>query len=97
MKASRIQQLVEKNMTYIIASSIILGTLFGLYFPSLTPALKQWIPVTLFLMLYPMMVGIQVEQLAKAAKNRKTISWSLSWFFTLSNLRLVFGWYVGQV
>jgi len=71
-------------MTYIIASSIILGTIFGLYFPYLTPALKPWIQVTLFLMLYPMMVGIQVEQLTQAAKNGKTIFWSLLLNFIIS-------------
>lgn len=86
MQAVKIQHLVEKNMTYIIAGSIILGTLFGLYFPSLTPALKPWIPVTLFLMLYPMMVGIQVEQLTQAAKNGKTILWSTLLNFIISPL-----------
>lgn len=86
MQAVKIQQFVEKNMMYIIASSIILGTLFGLYLPALTPALKPWTPVTLFLMLYPMMVGIQVEQLTQAAKNGKTIFWSLLLNFIISPL-----------
>lgn len=86
MKAVKIQKFVEKNMTLIIAISIISGTLFGLYLPTLTPALKPWIPVTLFLMLYPMMVGIQVEQLAKAAKSVKEISVSMLLNFIISPL-----------
>jgi len=86
MQPNKVNQFVEKNMMYIIASSIILGVIFGLYFPALTPALKPWIPVTLFLMLYPMMVGIQVEQLTQAAKNSKTILWSVLLNFIISPL-----------
>lgn len=82
----RIQQFVEKWMVYIIASSIILGILFGLNFPLQAARLKPWIPVTLFLMLYPMMVGIDIEQLAQAAQNKKVIGWSVIFNFIVSPL-----------
>lgn len=86
MQLAKIQQFVEKNMIYIIASSIILGIIFGLKFPAQAAMLKPWIPLTLFLMLYPMMIGIQVDQLAKAAQNKKTIGWSLLLNFIISPL-----------
>ena len=86
MKLVKIQQFVEKNMLYIIASSIVLGIIFGLKFPLQAAMLKPWIPFTLFLMLYPMMIGIQVEQLTQAAQNKQAISWSLLLNFIISPL-----------
>ncbi len=85
-KLIKIQRIVEKWMLYIIASSIILGILFGFYFPLQAALLKPWIPATLFLMLYPMMVGINLEQLARAAQNKKIIRWSIIFNFIVSPL-----------
>jgi len=77
---------MQKNMSYIITASIILGILFGLMFPAFTPALKPLIPVSLFIMLYPMMVSIQLEQMAQAVKKGKPILYSLLLNFLLSPL-----------
>ena len=73
MQAVKVQQFFEKNLLYMIAVSIGLGIAYGLYSPQGAMALKPLVPATLFLMLYPMMIGIQVEQIGKAAKNSRLI------------------------
>lgn len=86
MQPLKIQKFFEKYLSYLIVISMVLGILFGLYFPSRAPALKPWIPFTLFLMLYPMMIGIQVEQITEAAKNSRAIVWSIFLNFLVSPL-----------
>ena len=86
MQALKVQQFFEKRLIYFIIASIILGTLFGLYFPKAALALKPLVPVTLFIMLYPMMIGIQVEEIVKAVQNTRLILWSLLLNFIVSPL-----------
>jgi ACR3 family arsenite efflux pump ArsB len=60
--------------------------LVGWSAPDFAQRLRILINLTLFLMLYPMMVGIRVEEIFKAAKNVRPISWSLLFNFVLSPL-----------
>jgi len=86
MQAVKIQQFFEKNLLYFIALSMIGGAAFGLYFPQYAPKLKPLVPVTLFLMLYPMMIGMQVEQVAAASKNARVITCAVFLNFIVSPL-----------
>lgn len=86
MQPVKIQRYFEKYLVYLIGISMALGIFFGIYFPARAPALKPWVPFTLFLMLYPMMIGIQIEQITKAVKNSRLIIWSIVLNFFVSPL-----------
>jgi ACR3 family arsenite transporter len=86
MKPVQVQQLFEKNLTYLLTLFIVLGIIYGIYFPGHTMVLQPYIPFTLFLMLYPMMIGIEIEEVKQAARNRRLIIWSILINFILSPL-----------
>lgn len=89
MSATALQSVArffDRAMLYLILASIVLGLAFGLALPGHTQGLKAYINFTLFLMLYPMMVGIRVEQITKAAKNLRAILWSVLLNFIVSPL-----------
>lgn len=82
----QISQLFERAMLYLIAAAIVLGIMFGLSAPHLTTGLKIYINFTLFLMLYPMMVGTRIDEIVQAAKNLPAVSWSVVFNFVVSPL-----------
>jgi ACR3 family arsenite efflux pump ArsB len=81
----------ERSLLWLIAFSMVLGALIGFAWPGAAPELRRYINFTLYLMLYPMMVGIQVEQVLRAAKEIRPISWSLFFNFVFSPL---LGWLI---
>jgi len=86
MQPLKIQQYFEKCLIYLIGISIALGIFFGIYFPARAQALRPWVPFTLFLMLYPMMIGVKIEQITGAVKNKRIIIWSIMLNFFVSPL-----------
>lgn len=59
----RLVQRITKNLTIAIPVAMVLGLAFGLVFPA--GWLKTLIVPLTFLMVYPMMIGIKVSQLAE--------------------------------
>ncbi|MGQ9513257.1 arsenic resistance protein [Thermodesulfitimonas sp.] len=88
---ARIACWFERSLLWLIALSMVLGALIGFTWPGAAPELRRYIDFTLYLMLYPMMVGVQVEQVACAAKEIKPIAWSLFFNFIFSPL---LGWLI---
>lgn len=86
MDAQKIARFFDRYMMPLIGASILAGIFFGWLAPDLAQRLRVFINLTLFLMLYPMMVGIRMEEILKAAKDIKPISWSLFFNFIFSPL-----------
>ncbi len=76
----------EGNLILLILLSIAAGIAFGWLFPAQAKGLKSLSTVALFVMLYPMMIGLRIEEVGKAATNLKLISLSMIFNFVLSPL-----------
>lgn len=80
----RISRSIESNLILLIILAIIIGVVFGWLFPQQSQGLKVYTPAVLFVMLYPMMIGLSIEQVGKAAANLKLISLSMIFNFGFS-------------
>jgi ACR3 family arsenite transporter len=65
---------IEKLLPIWIVLCILIGLLLGKYLPSFTQQLQIGIPIGLFLMIYPAMTKIKLEELKQALKSGKQIS-----------------------
>ena len=81
-----IAKFFDKNLMLFVSLAIIAGVIVGVYAPNFAKSLKSYINFTLFLMLYPMMVGIKVEEMAQAFVNVRAMGWSLVLNFIVSPL-----------
>lgn len=77
---------IDQYMVIFIILFIIGGIAFGSTFPAQARGLKSLTTLTLFLMLYPMMIGLSIGQIGKALANLKLIGWSMVFNFLLSPL-----------
>ncbi len=66
-------EVIRKYLPIWVAFSILLALFIGYYEPEVRN-LKLIIPFLLFLMLYPMMINLRVEDLSKALSNLKLVS-----------------------
>lgn len=83
---SKISKLMESNLIWIVSASIIAGVAFGSLFPNQAKGLKALSTLALFVMLYPMMIGLRIEEVGKAVSNLRLIGLSLLFNFLLSPL-----------
>ncbi len=86
MVGQSIAKIFDRYMILFVLASITAGTVTGWFAPEFSQGLRVFINLTLFLMLFPMMVGIRVDEIFKAAKNIKAISWSVVLNFIVSPL-----------
>jgi len=63
-----IAQFINKHMIKLLMVVIVLGLLMGYILPEAGKQLQVLYPVALFVMLYPMMVGIKINEVTGAAK-----------------------------
>lgn len=63
-------EIIRKYLALWVAIVVCLALLMGYQFPAVK-ALKKAIPFLLFLMLFPMMITLKVEDIARALKNLK--------------------------
>ena len=82
----RLAKGISSNLILLIVLSIFAGIAFGLLFPAQAKGLKAYTTLALFVMLYPMMIGLRIEEVGKAAANLKLISLSMLFNFILSPL-----------
>ena len=64
---------IEKLLAVWIALSIVIGLLLGKYMPELSKYLEIGIPIGLFLMIYPAMTKIEIEQLKEALRSKRQV------------------------
>ncbi|MGQ9517456.1 MAG: arsenic resistance protein, partial [Anaerolineae bacterium] len=77
---------IESNLIWLILLFIVAGIAFGWLLPAQAKGLKAYTTVALFVMLYPMMIGLRIEEVGKAAANLKLISLSMLFNFVFSPL-----------
>ncbi len=82
----KISKGIESNLIVLILLSIVAGVVFGWRFPDQAHGLKSYSRAALFIMLYPMMIGLRIEEVGKAAANLKLISLSMLFNFLFSPL-----------
>ena len=64
---------LRKNLLGITLGLIVINTILGMYFHSVFEYLKPTLPLALFVMLYPMMIGADFRRLEFFSSNRKYI------------------------
>jgi len=64
---------IEKLLAVWVALCIIIGLLLGKYAPELSKHLEIGIPIGLFLMIYPAMTKIEIEQLKEALRSKRQV------------------------
>jgi ACR3 family arsenite efflux pump ArsB len=84
IQLQKISKGMESKLILFIIFAILAGVTFGWLFPNAAQGLKGYTPLVLFIMLYPMMIGLSIEQVGKAAANLKLISLSMIFNFVLS-------------
>ncbi|MCF8012061.1 MAG: bile acid:sodium symporter [Clostridiales bacterium] len=77
---------INKNLIKILLLVIVTGIIVGYLFPGLGPLLQPLTPISVFIMLYPMMIGIKIEEITKAVKQWKILSVTLFFNFVLAPL-----------
>jgi len=87
----RLARWFERSMLWLIVLSMLVGAAAGFACPASVPALRRYVDFTLYLMLYPMMVGVQMDQVWRAAREARPISLSLFFNFIFSPL---LGWFI---
>ncbi len=79
-------KVVEGNLVIFLLLSIVAGVAFGWAYPAAAKGLKNYTTLVLFIMLYPMMIGLRIEEVGKAMMNLKLISLSMLFNFVFSPL-----------
>ncbi len=85
MLLKRIQEHLKTYLLWYVAAAIALGWglgyLNGPFIKQHQPTLKTLITVVVFMMIYPMMVNVRLEALAKAVRNLKGLGLTLGYNF----------------
>ncbi len=76
--------IMRKYLPLFVLIDIGLALLIGNAAPDALKALKPWVPVPLFFMLYPMMINFRVEHATKALRNPKVVLAALAINFIIS-------------
>ena len=79
-------KVIESNLVLFVLLSIVAGVTFGWAYPATAKGLQSYTTVTLFIMLYPMMIGLRIEEVGKALMNLKLIGLSTLFNFVVSPL-----------
>lgn len=79
-------QFINKHMIKLLMGVIVTGLLVGYILPGVGKQLQVLYPVALFIMLYPMMVGIKIDEVAGAAKRVGFMSVVIVFNYLLSPL-----------
>jgi len=85
-RLQKLSKAIESNLIFLIIVSILAGVAFGWFFPSKSATLKNYTKVALFIMLYPIMIGLRIEEIGKAVSNLKLITFSMLFNFIFSPL-----------
>lgn len=88
--ANKILKSITDNLVYLIMASIVLGLFVGQYLSSeIKDILKMLVLPVLFLMIYPMMINIKIEEVFNAFRDIKPVALSLFINFVISPLLAV--------
>lgn len=79
-------QFINRFLIQLLMAAIAAGLVVGHFFPNLGPMLQPFYPLCLFIMLYPMMVGIKLGEVAGAARRLGFIAVAMVLNYLLSPL-----------
>ena len=79
-------QFINRFLIQLLMAAIAAGLGIGYLFPNLGPLLQPYYPLCLFVMLYPMMVGIKLGEVAGAARRLGFIAIAMALNYLLSPL-----------
>ena len=82
----KVAQIINKHLIKFLIIIIAIGIAAGYYYPELGTALQPFTPLALFVMLYPMMIGMKIEEVANAAKQWKLLSVAMIFNYVVSPL-----------
>ncbi|MCD6444882.1 arsenic resistance protein [Candidatus Bathyarchaeota archaeon] len=82
----KFSQFIRKYLPIFVSLSIVLGLIAGKLFSETVGSLKSFIPITLFLMLYPMMINVKIEEIKYALTNFKIVASAVLMNFVISPL-----------
>jgi len=85
-KIQRFSGFLKKYLPLFIFIDIVLALSTGLLFPSFVSSLRFLIPYGVFIMLFPMMMGIVIEELKLVVKDKKIVLISIIINFIVSPL-----------
>ncbi|SHE29155.1 arsenic resistance protein [Desulforamulus putei] len=77
---------INRNVIRVLVSVICFSTLFGYLYPGVGRVLQPFSPACLFVMLYPMMIGLEFAELKQALTRFKVIALAIGVNFTISPL-----------
>lgn len=90
MKLKKIQENLKTYLLWYVSISILIGWALGYFNTAFIkqhqPTLKTLITIVVFLMIYPMMINIRLEALAKAVRNLKGLGLTLAYNFVWAPL-----------
>ena len=84
---SRAATWIKAKLPYIIVAAMGLGLLNGYY--NQVESLKRFITPVLFLMIYPMMINLDIEEVFEHLSNPKPLLWSLGINFIISAIYIL--------
>lgn len=82
-KAARV---INNHLIKFLITIIAIGIVTGYYYPELGTNLQPFTPAALFVMLYPMMIGIKLEEVVNAARQWKLLSVAMIFNYVVSPL-----------
>lgn len=77
---------INNHLIKCLIAVIAIGVAAGYYYPDLGTTLQPFTPLALFVMLYPMMIGMRIEEVAKAAKQWRLLSVAMIFNYVVSPL-----------
>lgn len=79
-----ISKFLKEYLPLFIFIDIVLALIVGFTFPDFSKSVKFLVPYAMFVMLFPMMMGISIEELKEVAKDKKILGISIMINFVLS-------------
>ncbi|MEW6698216.1 MAG: arsenic resistance protein [Bacillota bacterium] len=81
---------INRNVIGILICVIVFSTVFGYFYPGVGEVLQPFSPACLFIMLYPMMIGLEFSEMKEALTRFKAIALAIGVNFTISPLLAFF-------
>ena len=83
-KVQKTSKFLKNYLPLFIFIDIVLALLVGFIFPDFATSIKFLVPYAMFVMLFPMMMGIAIHELKEVAKDKKILGISMMINFVLS-------------
>jgi len=83
-KVQKFSKFLKKYLPLFIFIDIVLALTVGIIFPSFASSIKFLVNYAMFVMLFPMMMGISIEELKLVSRDKKILLISIAINFTLS-------------